>query len=69
MYRIAEIISPYSHNSEQDMWIGEISFINESHDKTLPITHNGCIEVRADYEKLLEQRLTTIVNALNEDLS
>lgn len=66
MYTIATIYAPFEQDEEQEMWVGEINYFpTQSAASRKMNEHEGVIEVRADGEDILNDRLNTIVDALN----
>lgn len=63
-YYIDDVYQPYTQDDDQDMWVGEITFIPDDPDD---MRHEACIEVRGDDENLLIKRMNVIINALNRE--
>ena len=67
-YHLQKIIQPYEEGEDQDMWVAEISFENQG-DQYGMINHDECIEVRAESEAVLRDRVNVILDALATDLT
>jgi len=55
IYTKGKIFGPYEDDAEQDLWVGEIDYID----------HIACVEVRAVSRGLLETRMSSIIDVLN----
>lgn len=63
VYKANQRMAPYTIAEDQDNWYGTISCTGEN------IQHEDCIEVWATDKAELDQRINTMVKALNESVT
>jgi len=63
MYKKTAVFEPFEIDEDQDLWVGEISFLRN---KMGPgMDHDACIEVRAESDLMLHARIEKILLILN----
>lgn len=71
IYGVGQVIEPFSQDREQEMWLAEINRYASTPDENqvkwgeAPVTHEGCIEIRAWTRAEAEFLAKEIVTLLN----
>ena len=63
MYKKTAVFEPFEIDEDQDLWVGEISFLRNKMEPGMD--HDACIEVRAESDLMLHARIEKILLILN----